>query len=335
MNSKSLCAITFSIFLIFGLLAGVIPARASEESSSISLAVMWSGEKHRVNQAVPGPFGKLTPASSSLYVITSVTLTWSPSSGAAGYEICVDSVNNNACDTNWVYSPVNPYVSVDGLVTGKVYFWQVRAKSVSGDTYADNGAWWQFTTVPTFVDVPYNYWAWDFIEQLYRGGLTIGCFPVPLRYCPNAMNTRAEMALFLAHAKWGPTYIPPTGTGNIFGDIPLTYWAVNHIELLYWYGITKGCWQSPLFYCPETPVTRAEMAAFLLRTKYGSAHVPQPPVGIFSDVPVSHWAAGWIEELYGEGITGGCSAAPLKYCPENYVTHDEMAKFLVLTFTLP
>lgn len=317
------------------MLAGVIPARASEASASIPLDLLRTGETPRINLAVPGPFGKITPASSSLYVNTSITLTWSPSSDAAGYESCVDTVNNNACDSYWVYSPVNPYVSLDGLDTGRVYFWQVRAKSASGDTYADNGSWWQFTTIPSFVDVPYNYWAWDFIERLYRGGLTIGCYPVPLRYCPHAMNTRAEMALFLARAKWGPTYTPPPGTGILFGDVPLTYWAVNHIELIYSYGITKGCWQSPLLYCPGKSVTRAEMAAFLLRTKYGSAHVPQTPVGVFSDVSISHWAAGYIEELFAEGITSGCSSPPLKYCPEDYVTRDEMAKFLVLAFNLP
>jgi hypothetical protein len=44
--------------------------------------------------------------------------------------------------------------------------------------------------------------------------------------------------------------------------------------------------------------------------------------------------ADWIEEFYGEGITGGCSASPLLYCPASVVSRGQMAVFLVKTFGL-
>jgi hypothetical protein len=75
------------------------------------------------------------------------------------------------------------------------------------------------------------------------------------------------------------------------------------------------------------------MAKFLLRAKHGSEYTP--PTGIFADVPTTYWALSWIEQLYAEGITGGCSLSPLSYCPDSSVTRAEMAKFLVLTFNLP
>jgi hypothetical protein len=87
-------------------------------------------------------------------------------------------------------------------------------------------------------------------------------------------------------------------------------------------------------YCPDDLVTRAEMAVFLLRSIYGKDYRPPSAVGIFEDVPVNHWAANWIEALYDEGITGGCSTDPALYCPDDLVTRDEMAVFIVLAFDL-
>lgn len=56
--------------------------------------------------------------------------------------------------------------------------------------------------------------------------------------------------------------------------------------------------------------------------------------GIFVDVPTTYWAADWIEELYHEGITQGCSDNPMLYCPEDSVTRAQMAAFLARTFGL-
>jgi hypothetical protein len=50
-------------------------------------------------------------------------------------------------------------------------------------------------------------------------------------------------------------------------------------------------------------------------------------------VPTSYWAAPWIEQLYTEGITGGCGGG--NYCPDQPVTRAQMAIFLVRTFGLP
>ena len=81
-------------------------------------------------------------------------------------------------------------------------------------------------------------------------------------------------------------------------------------------------------------MTRDQMAVFLLRAEHGKTYMPPPPKGtVFGDVPVTHWAAGWIEELANEGITGGCGGG--NYCPDDSVTRDQMAVFLVNTFNLP
>jgi hypothetical protein len=113
-----------------------------------------------------------------------------------------------------------------------------------------------------------------------------------------------------------------------FADVPFSYWAWQHIERLYFDGITGGCSNTPLSYCPGTTVTRDQMAVFLLRGEHGSAYTPPAATGsMFADVPQNYWAAAWIEQLANEGITGGCGSG--NYCPSLPVTRDQMAVFLL------
>jgi len=119
--------------------------------------------------------------------------------------------------------------------------------------------------VGIFVDVPTNYWAAGWIEQFYQDGVTKGCNSDPLFYCPEQQVTRSEMAVFLLRTIYNSSYSPPKATG-IFTDVPLGYWAADWIEQLYFEGITTGCGDNPLRFCPDTSVTRAQMAAFLVRT---------------------------------------------------------------------
>jgi hypothetical protein len=115
-----------------------------------------------------------------------------------------------------------------------------------------------------FGDVPALYWASDWIEQLYRDGVTLGCASQPPSYCPEGNVTRAEMAVFLVRVTHGSAYVPPSAT-RIFSDVPTDYWAAAWIEQLFADGITTGCASAPLRYCPEGNVTRAQTALLLGR----------------------------------------------------------------------
>ena len=98
------------------------------------------------------------------------------------------------------------------------------------------------------------------IAALADAGITQGCGSEPLRYCPNSPVTRAQMASLLARAlKLEP------GSTNGFADVdPLSVHAPN-IAALADAGITLGCGSEPLRYCPDSPVTRAQMASLLAR----------------------------------------------------------------------
>ncbi len=207
---------------------------------------------------------------------------------------------------------------------GEIYFTDYFSGSIYGLGYSQS----------SFSDVPLDYWAWRHIEAIYTAGITTGCATLPLRYCPATTVTRDQMAVFLMRGIKGSGYTPPpVGDSTGFADVPTSHWAAAWIKQFRVEGITSGCGGGN--YCPSSPVTRDQMAVFLLRAKYGALYLP-PPVGGstgFADVPASHWAAAWIKQLAIEGITTGCGGG--NFCPGTPVSRDQMAVFLQRTFSLP
>jgi hypothetical protein len=52
-------------------------------------------------------------------------------------------------------------------------------------------------TGTVFADVPGSYWAAAWIERSYQSNVMTACNTGPLRFCPDALVTRAEMATLL------------------------------------------------------------------------------------------------------------------------------------------
>ena len=94
----------------------------------------------------PGLFNKLSPADSATDQPTAPTLSWEASTGATSYEVCLDTSNNNACDTSWISTGAGTSITPAGLLPLTAYFWQVRTGNASGLTHANKGAWGSFTT---------------------------------------------------------------------------------------------------------------------------------------------------------------------------------------------
>jgi hypothetical protein len=114
-----------------------------------------------------------------------------------------------------------------------------------------------------------------------------------------------------------------------FADVPTTHPFFEMIEALAEEGITGGCSQTPQLYCPNAGVTRGQMAVFLERGIHGSEFEPPPAVGMFADVPTNNNLAAWIEQLFADRITTGCGQNPARYCPDQTVTREQMAVFLL------
>lgn len=160
------------------------------------------------------------------------------------------------------------------------------------------------------------------IERVAQRGITVGCAtqPEPL-YCPDQPVTRAQMAAFLLRAIGQPRPTP-TNTGQ-YSDIPESKSYTNYALQLAQMGVDTG--QDGLWR-PNDPLTRLEMAQWLTRM-FNHITPATSPQGLFDDVDTEHWPV--VEGLYQAGVTRGCSAQPLLYCPDQSVTRAQMASFII------
>jgi hypothetical protein len=236
-----------------------------------------------------------------------------------GGQAATDVVVSSESELTATIPALSPGTIADFLV--------VNPDGTSGDFFP---AW-----LADFSDVPAAHPFHAFVETLIANGIAAGCGGES--YCVDAPVTRAQMAVFLLKGKHGLCYQPPTATGTVFGDVHPGDFAADWIEALAAEGITGGCGGGN--YCPQNPVRRDQMAAFLLKAEHGSdytppACIPIPIVG-FDDVPCPSLFADWIQQLAAENITGGCSVSPPLYCPLNDNTRGQMAVFISKTFQLP
>ena len=139
-------------------------------------------------------------------------------------------------------------------------------------------------------------------------------------FCPGEPMLRWVMAVWLIRVLGEEL---PEGAGSRFADVDAEAWWAPFVEALADVGVTEGCATDPLRYCPQDPVTRAQMASFLVRAFRLS---PAASVG-FSDTGGSTHEPN-VDALAAARVTAGCATKPLRYCPDEAVTRAQMATFL-------
>jgi len=183
-----------------------------------------------------------------------------------------------------------------------------------------------------FNDVPQDNFA-PYIYGAAGAGVMPGCAPQTptFNFCPTEVVTRRSMAGFIERAVHGALTPPPVYLGE-FEDVLAGSFNANYIQGLVDDAITAGCSVVPPLYCPDVPVTRAQMAVFVWKALNGS-EPPPACTGVFNDVPCPSQFADYVEGIYNEGITAGCGGGD--YCPDASITNTQMAVFLVKAFELP
>jgi len=96
----------------------------------------------------------------------------------------------------------------------------------------------------------------------------------------------------------------------------------SNIEAIADIGVTLGCTVDGLYYCPADPVTRAQMASFLVR----AFAIPAAGVDYFPDDNGNTHEAN-INALREAEITFGCGDGT-NYCPNDLVSRAQMASFI-------
>jgi hypothetical protein len=163
-----------------------------------------------------------------------------------------------------------------------------------------------------------------YIEAIKAADITRGCNP-PINnlYCPQRALTRGEMASIFVRA----LQLPSSST-NPFVDTSESV-HIDTINALAAAGITKGCDppENTLF-CPDRAVTRAEMAAFMVRA-FG--YTEGATTDYFTDDDGIVFEAD-INRLAAAGITSGCDGS--RFCPYSRLTRAEMAVFIAKAMNL-
>lgn len=187
--------------------------------------------------------------------------------------------------------------AIEWIFDGRMDAW-VEARSASVDE--------------PFLDTAGSVFVGD-IDWLAGNGITKGC--QPRYFCPDDPVTRGQMAAFLVRA-----LRLPASNSDPFRDDNSSVFEPD-IAAMASAGLTSGC--AATSYCPESHVTRGEMAAFLHRAFPQARSVRQATE--FVDTKGSVFADD-IEWLSQVGITDGCDAT--RFCPGGLVTRGQMAAFL-------
>jgi hypothetical protein len=138
---------------------------------------------------------------------------------------------------------------------------------------------------------------------------------------PAARRSLAALLAVLLATLWSMSPEPASAQAVPgFQDVSTSSPHAAAIKLLVQAGISTGCASDR--YCPDDPLTRAQMASLLART----FDLPPSTSIRFVDVPSTSTHLQSISALATAGVTRGCSSA--RFCPNDQVTREQAASLL-------
>ena len=312
-----------------------------------------------VNLTTAGPPAPVltSPPNGAAGASVTLTLSWSSSSGATSYDVYFGTSSTPPLVTNTTSTTYVPAT----LTANSTYYWRVVAKDGAGTTSSLLFSFTTFNPSCTFTVSPRG----GLIS--YTGGTASllintasGCSWVAISASPwlsvtfsspgsgnGIVNVSANANTGIAQLGYinlASTTIGVMQGGSpsaqIFNDVPSTDPYFDYVSLMSSYGITVGCQTSPPLYCPSEPVTRAEMAVFIVRglDLATGASLTYPTTPDFQDVPPSGVTDSeyfdYVQRLAQLGITVGCQTTPALYCPDESIPQNEMAVFVIRAWML-
>lgn len=167
------------------------------------------------------------------------------------------------------------------------------------------------------------------IEQIAEWGIDSGC--ADDRFCPSGLITRAEMAAWLYRASVRLNGTHPRINEVRLSDVARDAW---YRPYALWAAATGVMAAAGGIFDPDLTVTRAD-ASEMLVAAFDHLSPAAEIRGLFSDaLGAPQSAVGAMEGIYDAGITKGCRAEPLRFCPNREVTRAQAASLLVRVVVL-
>jgi len=177
-------------------------------------------------------------------------------------------------------------------------------------------------TISTAPGCQWNSYAYpSFLTATPGSGTGSGTLNVTVSTNP---NTAARLGVVTIGGQHLQVLQQGSLTTPLFTDVPSNYLFLDYINLLKLNNISPGC--NATGYCPEEPMLRTEMAAFIIRALFGESF-SYTLTPYFTDVAVTHPYFRYIQKMRDQGITIGCTETT--YCPDGQVSRGQMAAFLI------
>ena len=145
----------------------------------------------------------------------------------------------------------------------------------------------------------------------------------------------AGSVVSVASAESAPTVVAAAlGTSGQPVDVEGASVHADAVRELHGLGVLAGTECASGGFCWGDPVTREIAAVWIVRVLDGGDDEVDSVGSRFSDVdPGGEWAAH-IERLAELGVTVGCAAEPVRFCPHDTVTRAQVASFLARALEL-
>ena len=174
-----------------------------------------------------------------------------------------------------------------------------------------------------FSDVAEGAYYADAVDWMATNGVTVGC--AADMFCPAQTTTRAQFVTFLWRAAGEPE--PSLPDAGRFADVDTSDYFWMATDWAAQTGVTSGCGDGADF-CPDRPVTRAQVAVFLHRFS-GEDH--DAAGATFKDVAPDAYYFTAVEWLAARRVTRGCAAD--LFCPNGAAIRAHVAVFLYNYFS--
>jgi len=195
----------------------------------------------------------------------------------------------------------------------------------------------QEVEVGPYPDIPKIHWAASLVSAAKDAGFLD--YMIIYSFEPKRDLSRAEAAEILSKTTFAKKKIDRLLNWNIgfeeggpakepeaelktFKDVPLGYWAAKPIQALGTIGIISGYPNGT--YKPEKTLTRAELSALLVKAK--NIKPAKVNRALFSDLPLSHWASGYVKRAIDIGLVRGYPGGTFK--PDKNVSRAEAVTVL-------